>query len=65
MSVATTVKLPPKLKKRISPLAKAAGKSDHAWMVDALAHQVEREELRQVFVAEAVESQTSSGSRTS
>ena len=57
MSIPTTVKLPPKLKKRISPLAKAAGKSDHAWMVDALAAQVEREELRQSFVAEAIASQ--------
>jgi predicted transcriptional regulator len=57
MSVATTVKLPPKLKKRITPLAKAAGKSTHAWMVDALASEVEREELRRSFVAEALESQ--------
>jgi predicted transcriptional regulator len=57
MSVATTVKLPPKLKKRIAPLAKAAGKSAHAWMVDALASEVEREELRRSFVAEALESQ--------
>lgn len=57
MTVATTVKLPPKLKKRIAPLARAAGKSPHAWMVDALASQVDREELHQSFVAEAIESQ--------
>lgn len=57
MSVATTVKLPPRLKKRIAPLAKAAGKTAHAWMVDALASEVEREELRRSFVAEALESQ--------
>lgn len=57
MSVATTVKLPPRLKKRIGPLAKAAGKSPHAWMVDALAVQVEQEELRRSFVAEALDSQ--------
>jgi len=57
MSVPTTVKLPPKLKKRIAPLAKAAGKTAHAWMVDALSSQVEREELRSSFVAEAIESQ--------
>lgn len=56
MSVETTVKLPPRLKKRIAPLAKAAGKSAHAWMVDALAAQVEREELQRTFVAEAIES---------
>ncbi len=58
MSVATTVKLPLRLKKRIAPLARAAGKSAHAWMVDTIASQVEREELRQSFVAEAVESLT-------
>ena len=57
MSVATTVKLPPGLKKRITPLAKTAGQSDHAWMVEALASQVEREELRRSFVNEAIESQ--------
>lgn len=56
MSISTTVKLPPSLKKRISPLAKAAGKSDHAWMVDALAAQIEREEVRQSFIAGAIES---------
>jgi predicted transcriptional regulator len=56
MSVATTVKLPPRLKKRIAPLAKAAGKSAHAWMVDALASEVEREELHRSFVADALES---------
>jgi predicted transcriptional regulator len=57
MSVATTVKLPPTLRKRIRPLARAAGKTAHAWMVEALSVQVEREERRQRFVAEAVESQ--------
>ncbi len=57
MSDATTVKLPPRLKKRIAPLAKAAGKSSHAWMVDTLASEVEREELRRSFIAEAVASQ--------
>ena len=56
MSDATTVKLPPRLKKRIAPLAKAAGKSAHAWMVDTLSSEVEREELRRSFVAEAIES---------
>ena len=56
MTIATTVKLPLRLKKRIAPLAKAAGKSPHAGMVDALAAQVEREELRRAFVAEAIES---------
>lgn len=57
MTIATTVKLPPKLKKRIAPLAKAAGKSSHAWMVDALGTQVDQEERRTTFIADAVESQ--------
>jgi predicted transcriptional regulator len=56
MSVATTVKLPPSLKKRIGPLARAAGKSPHAWMVEALATQVEREELHSDFVAQGLAS---------
>ncbi len=58
MSDTTTVKLPPRIKRRIAPLARAAGKSPHAWMVDALVDQVEQEELRQEFVAGALESRT-------
>lgn len=57
MSIATTVKLPTALRKRIRPLARAAGKTPHAWMVEALSVQVEREERRHQFVAAAVESQ--------
>ena len=57
MSIATTVKLSPSLRKRIGPLAKAAGKTPHAWMVEALATQVEREELHSTFVADALASQ--------
>jgi predicted transcriptional regulator len=56
MSVATTVKLTPALKKRIAPLAKAAGKTAHAWMVDALAQQVEHDEAQARFVAAGLES---------
>lgn len=37
MPIATTVKLPERLRARIAPLAESAGKSMHAWMVDALA----------------------------
>ncbi len=56
MTLATTVKLTPRLKKRIAPLAKAAGKTPHAWMVEALAQQVEREEARNQFLAAGLES---------
>lgn len=57
MTAGTTVKLPAALKKRIAPLARAAGKTPHAWMVEALGEQVERAERRQAFVAEAIVSQ--------
>jgi len=35
-SATTTIKLPDNLKQRIAPLAEAAGKTAHAWMVEAL-----------------------------
>jgi predicted transcriptional regulator len=56
MKSATTVKLPLSLKKRVKPLARASGLTAHAWMVEALADQVERAERRAEFVAEAVAS---------
>ena len=52
---AVTLKLPEELKKRINNLAAASGKSPHAFMVDALAAQAAREELRGAFVASALE----------
>lgn len=55
MSTPTTVKLPESLRARIAPLAEAAGKSVHAWMVDALAAEADRSEARASFVARAVE----------
>lgn len=55
MTTATTVKLPEALRARIRPLAEAAGKSVHAWMVDALAAEAERAEARETFVASALE----------
>ena len=52
---AVTLKLPQELKTRINDLAAASGKSPHAFMVDALAAQTAREELRSAFVASALE----------
>jgi len=49
----TTLKLPPELKARIAPLAEAAGKTPHAWMLEALQAQVALADLRQAFVDEA------------
>ncbi len=53
MSATTTLKLPEPLKARIAPLAEAAGKTPHAWMVDALEAQVALAEMREEFIAEA------------
>jgi predicted transcriptional regulator len=48
----TTLKLPELLKARIAPLAEAAGKTPHAWMIDALEAQAALAELREAFLAE-------------
>jgi predicted transcriptional regulator len=53
MTSTTTLKLPEPLKARIAPLAEAAGKTAHAWMIDALEAQATLAELREAFVAEA------------
>ena len=53
MSSTTTLKLPAPLKARIGPLAEAAGKTPHAWMVDALEAQAALAEMREAFIAEA------------
>ena len=48
----TTIRLPELLKSRIDKLAAAAGKSSHAFMVDALAQTAESMEREQAFEAE-------------
>ena len=53
MSASTTLKLPESLKARIAPLAEAAGKTAHAWMIDALEAQAALAEMREAFIAEA------------
>lgn len=50
MSASMTLKLPEKLKRRITTLAKAAGKTPHAFMVDALETQAALAERRREFV---------------
>jgi len=50
---ATTLKLPQDLKERIASLARDAGKSPHAYMVDALEQQALRAGQRRTFVADA------------
>lgn len=51
----TSLKLPDTLKQRIGVLAEAAGKTPHAFMVEALAEQAERTEKRQAFLQNAVQ----------
>jgi predicted transcriptional regulator len=56
MTSATTIKLPEGLKQRIAPLAEAAGKTAHAWMVEALERQAAMAEAREAFLRDAEES---------
>ncbi|MGH7604629.1 MAG: CopG family ribbon-helix-helix protein [Gemmatimonadaceae bacterium] len=54
MAATTTLKLPEKLKARISRLATQSGRSAHAVMVDALEREVTRAERVRDFVREAL-----------
>ena len=53
MPVSTTLKLPEQLKKRLAPLAKSAGKTPHAWMIEALESQATLAEKRRGFIDDA------------
>jgi predicted transcriptional regulator len=54
---ATSLKLPDELKRRIELLAASVRKTPHAFMVDALAREAERMELRARFAADAAASE--------
>jgi len=54
MPASTTLKLPEDLKQRIGPLAKSAGKTAHAWMIEAIEIQAALAEKRKAFVADAL-----------
>ncbi len=54
---ATSLKLPEELKRRIARMAASAGKTPHAFMVEALSREASRAELRERFAAEAAESE--------
>ena len=54
MAASTTLKLPERLKQRIAPLARSAGKTPHAWMVEALEAHTALAERRKIFVADAL-----------
>ncbi|HOY86615.1 MAG: hypothetical protein V9G21_08920 [Methylotenera sp.] len=49
----TSLKLPDTLKERVAKLAEAAGKTPHAFMVEAIEHETRRNEKYQAFLAEA------------
>lgn len=53
MAATTTLKLPDALKSRITRIAEAAGKTPHAFMVEALLAQTELAERRREFVESA------------
>lgn len=57
MTVTTTIKLPDDLKDRVTSAAAAAGKSPHAWMVDAIEAQAALAQRRQAFVASALKAE--------
>ncbi len=53
----TTLKLPEALKARIANAAEQAGKSAHAFMVEALEAETRRAELRRDFVGTALKAE--------
>ena len=54
---ATSLKLTDELKRRIERLAGSAGQSPHAYMIEALARETERAELRARFAADSADSE--------
>jgi predicted transcriptional regulator len=56
MKTTATLKLPATLKARIARAAKKAGRTPHAFMLDALERQTLREERLEAFIKEAQES---------
>jgi predicted transcriptional regulator len=54
---ATSLKLPDELKRSIVRMATRAGQTPHAFMIDALAREAARAELRERFAAEAEQSE--------
>src|ERR1700751_2024737 len=57
LMAAKSLKLPGDLKRRIERLARASNKTPHAFMVEALAREAERLELRARFADEAARSE--------
>lgn len=51
---ATTIKLPPALKRRVVSVARGTGKSPHAFMVEAISAETRRAELRRKFIEDGL-----------
>ena len=56
--LATTLKIAADLKRRVVAAAKAADKSPHAFMLEAIERQTRLDEERRAFVADAVAART-------
>lgn len=56
MAISTTLKLPETLKEQVAQLADEAGKSPHAWMVEAIEAQAKQAGKRRTLYAEARQS---------
>jgi predicted transcriptional regulator len=56
MPKTTSLKLPDKLKERVSTIATVAAQTPHAYMVEAIEEKVARDEKRQDFIQSALES---------
>ena len=54
MTSPTTLKLPEKLKARVTKLARATDRTPHGMMIEAIEREVEREERYRAFVKEAI-----------
>ena len=53
MPTTTSLKLPDDLKEKISTLAHGVAQTPHAYMVEAIAEKVARDEKRQLFLRDA------------
>ena len=52
-TTSTSIKLPSALKARVAELSQCEGKTVHAWLVEAVAQQVARAEMRESFISDA------------
>jgi predicted transcriptional regulator len=56
MASTTSIKLPEDLKEKISTLSQGVAQTPHAYMVDAIAQKVARDEKRREFIQSALDS---------